>query len=445
VSNASPCDADGRAMLDEIGLSDPGDLFAHLPPSIRIGGLLDFPGPYTEPELRRHLARISAGDLHTANAVCFAGGGVYDHFSPAIVDWVIQRGEFLTSYTSYQAEISQGFLTAMYEFQTLVCELYGLDVSNASLYDAGTGLAEAALLATQATKRSRVVVAGAVNPRYLRCVRTAADDEMLELLTVVPHRGGAVDMAALKAALDDSVACVLIQQPSFLGTIADIAAVSDLAHSVGAKSVVCADPIAMGVLESPGACGADIAVGEGQSLGIPMGFGGPGLGRLAVRKDRVRMIPGRGVGRTVDLDGKPGYVLTLQTREQHIRRERATSNICSNQGLCALAATVYLCAMGSRGLRRAASLCVVRTNELRQAAKDAGLTPLYDGPCVKEFATRSPIPVADLQKAMGARGYILGGDVSEVTGVENSLLLCATEQRTTEEIAGFAAALKEVL
>lgn len=444
MSIATPRDADGRAMLGVLGLGSAAELFDQVPESIRLSGALSLPGPLSEPELLAHLEELAERDLHSGKAPCFAGGGIYDHYSPAAVDHLIQRGEFLTAYTSYQPEMSQGFLTAMYEFQTLVSRLYGLDVSNTSLYDAGTGLAEAALLAYEKTRRDRIVAANAINPRYLECLRTVLGPETSSDLVEIPPKGGLTDLQALEAALDDSVACVIVQQPSALGTIENLSAVVEAARRVGAKVVVCADPIAMGILQPPGEAGADIAVGEGQPLGLPMSYGGPLLGLLATTKDFVRILPGRVVGATVDRNGKRGYVLTLQTREQHIRREKATSNICTNQGLCALAATIYLCLMGPRGLRRVASLCVTQSHRLRAGLEGTAFRPLYKAPFFREFAVESPLPVEELQQRMGEAGFIVGSDISALTGVENSLLLAATESRTDAQIDAFVSALKGV-
>jgi len=432
-------------MLASLGLSDVVELFDQVPEGTRLSGTLRLPGPLSEMELVAHMRDIAAGNVGASFSVCLAGGGVYDHYSPAVVDYIIQRGEFLTAYTSYQPEISQGFLTAMYEFQTFVCELYGLDVANASLYDAGTGLAEAVLLAYDATGRDRIVLAGAVNPAYIACLETILGPELARNITSVPHGDGTTDLAELTRAVDDSIACVVVQQPSFLGTIEDVRATVGIAKAAGAKTVVCADPIAMGLLESPGACGAEIAVGEGQALGLPMSYGGPLLGLLATTHDLVRTLPGRVVGKTTDANGKPGYVLTLQTREQHIRRGKARSNICTNQGLCALAATVYMCAMGASGLRRAAALCVERSHRLRDLIAATPLEPIYGAPFFQEFAVRSPIPVPELQMRLADKGFVVGGDISACTGVEHSLLLCATEKRTDIELGAFAAAVKEVL
>ncbi|MBD3175917.1 MAG: aminomethyl-transferring glycine dehydrogenase subunit GcvPA [Armatimonadia bacterium] len=439
---ATPRDADGRAMLGALGLESAAELFDQVPESIRLSGALSLPGPLSEPELLTHMEELAQRDLHSGTAPCFAGGGIYDHFSPSVVDHLIQRGEFMTAYTSYQPEMSQGFLTAMYEFQTMVSRLYGLEVANASLYDAGTGLAEAALLAYEKTRRDRVVVTGALNPQYLECLRTALGPELGDMLTHVPHTDGLTDLDALKADLDDTVACVIVQQPSYLGTIESLPEIVEAAKAVGAKTVVCADPIAMAVLQTPGGAGADIAVGEGQPLGLPMSYGGPLLGLLATTRDLVRTLPGRVVGATVDSRGERGYVLTLQTREQHIRREKATSNICTNQGLCALAATIYLSVMGPRGLRRVASLCVTQSHRLRKGLAETALEPLYDAPFFREFAVRSPIPVPELQARMGDAGFVVGSDISAVTGVENTVLLAATESRTDAQVDAFVHALK---
>lgn len=438
-------DDDARAMLAALGLSSCEDLFGHIPESARLTRALSFDGPLTEATLVRRAGELASRDLDAESAVCFAGGGIYDRFRPAIVDWIIQRGEFLTSYTSYQAEISQGFLTAMYEFQSLVCELYAMDVANASVYDAGSGLAEAVLVSMTATKRDKALLLEPLHPGYAACIRTTVGSGIGGSLVGLPMSEGGVDLAALERALDAETACIVVQQPGYLGTIEDLGAIVERAHAAGAKAIVACDPVATGLLEPPGKLGADLVVGEGQGLGIPMGLGGPGVGLFAARGDLLRLLPGRIIGRTVDQAGKPGYVLTLQTREQHIRREKAASNICTNQGLCALAATVHLCALGPDGLAKAAALSTLRAHDLRDALVGSGLEPLYDRPFFQEFAVRSPIAVPRLQQALGERGWIVGQSVEAVTGVPDSLLLAATERRTPEEIGRFACAVKEVL
>ncbi len=369
---------DQRAMLEAIGASSLDELFSAIPPELRLGRALDIPPALSEMELTSRLTALAARNQSTDQKVCFLGGGSYDHFIPAVVDTIASRGEFYTSYTPYQPEASQGNLQVFFEYQTFITRLTGMDVSNASLYDGASAAAEAVLMAAHATGRKRIVAARSVHPEYRQVLATYLSDLDLELATVDTPEG-TLRPGDLAAAIDSDTACVLIQHPNFFGALEDVERLSAAAHAVGALSVVAVDPISLGLLKRPGDCGADIVVAEGQSLGSPMAFGGPYLGILACREQFVRRMPGRIAGQTVDRRGRRCWVLTLQTREQHIRREKATSNICTNQGLLALRATVYLAALGPQGLREVAELCLQKSHyAARQLAERAALRPRFD-------------------------------------------------------------------
>ena len=357
---------DQQDMLEAIGVSSIEELFDQIPPEVRLERPLDLAPAHCEMELSQHLSNLASHNLHAANSACFLGGGSYDHFVPAVVDAIASRGEFYTSYTPYQPEVSQGNLQVMFEYQTLICQLTGMDVSNASLYDGGNAAAEAVLMAMSATKRNgKVVVPASVHPEYRQILETYLASLDTELVTV-PADDGATALSALEAAVDEETACVLVQHPNFFGSVEQTEDIAHIAHQKGALLIVAFDPISLGLLKRPGDCGADIAVAEGQSLGTPMQYGGPYLGIMACREKFVRRLPGRIGGETVDRRGRRCWVLTLQTREQHIRREKATSNICTNQGLFALRAAIYLATLGPQGLRETAELCVQKANYARQ-------------------------------------------------------------------------------
>ncbi|MFI5370627.1 MAG: aminomethyl-transferring glycine dehydrogenase subunit GcvPA [Candidatus Eisenbacteria bacterium] len=429
-----------RRMLGAIGVARFEELIAAVPDEVRLRGPLPIPGPLTEIELRRTLggwARENAAD----RAVSFMGGGVYDHYIPAAVGVLASRSEFATAYTPYQPEVAQGTLTTIFEFQSMICELTGMDVANASLYDGATAAVEAALLARAQTGRRRVVVAGALHPHWLAVLQTylgSAD------VTVVAGRGGPCAPEDLQAALGADVACVVYQHPNFFGLLESPSAFHALAHERGALAVACCDPIALALLEPPGQTGADIVVGEGQSLGIPPSFGGPFLGFFACRTALVRRMPGRIVGETVDKQGRRGFVLTLQTREQHIRREKATSNICTNQGLLALRATIYMSLMGRRGMREVAELCVQKTHHAaRLAASIPGYRLAYDGPFFREFVLECPVEAWSVAREALADGILAGVYLGRFRPEwKHRLLVAVTEQRSAEEIDRWAAALR---
>ncbi len=442
-------DQDKDDMLAGIGVREVGELFAPIPEPLRRQAKLDLPPALTEMELLSHLGELADGNFSTAELTCFLGAGVYDHFIPSIVLDVVSRPEFKTAYTPYQAEMQQGILQAIYEYQTMICELTGLEAANASVYDGATALAEGVLMALSHTRRTRAVIARSVHPAYRATVRShtsamgvAVDEIGFEEVS------GALDLGELDTQLADDVACVALQSPNYLGVIEDVAAVAEAAHAAGALCVVSADPISLGILKPPGACGADICTGEGQPLGLPMSFGGPLLGLMSCREQLVRRMPGRIVGATQDEQGRRGYCITLQAREQHIRREKATSNICTNEALCALAAGAYLAAMGPEGLRDVAALCTRKAHYARtQVCQIHGVEPAFDGPFVKEFAVRVPVPAGELAERLCRERGILAGlplapDYPE-TG--EALLIAVTEKRTRGEIDALAEAVQACL
>jgi len=430
---------DQQAMLAAVGASSLEELFASIPEEMRLRRPLDLPPALGELELTQHLTQLAAQNLPAGRARCFLGAGAYDHFVPAVVDALASRGEFYTSYTPYQPEVSQGNLQAMFEYQTLICQLTGLDVSNASLYDGGSAAAESVLLSMSVTKRPRRVVAlGSVHPEYRQIIATYFACLGAELVTV-PVRQGVVDLDELRAAVNQETACVLAQQPNFFGCLEDVAAIGEIAHAAGALLSVAFDPISLGVLRRPGELGADVAVAEGQSLGTPLQFGGPYLGIMACREQHVRRLPGRIAGQTVDRRGRRCWVLTLQTREQHIRREKATSNICTNQGLFALRAAIYLAALGRQGLRETAELCVQKASYAREriAALDRFEIP-FSSATFKEFVVRDRRgQVPALLQAATAAGFLAGVPLERwYPEYRDCFLVAVTEKRTRDDIDG---------
>jgi glycine dehydrogenase subunit 1 len=438
---------DEREMLSAIGASSVSELFAVVPNELRLHRDLNLPAALTELELTQHLVDLANGNQHVGNLVCFLGAGSYDHFVPAVVDAIPSRGEFYTSYTPYQAEVSQGNLQAMFEYQTLVARLTGMDVSNSSLYDGGSASAEAVLMAMSASKRHRrVVTSASVHPEYRRIVQTYLANLETELVTVGSPRGN-TDLAALADAVDDESACVLLQHPNFFGCLEDVQAITQLAHRSGTLVIQIFDPISLGLLKRPGDYGVDIAVAEGQSLGSAMAYGGPYLGMLACRSELVRRMPGRIVGQTVDRHGQRCFVLTLQTREQHIRREKATSNICTNQGLLALRATVYLAQLGPHGLRELAELCLRKARyaaERITAAKRWRLA--FSQPTFKEFVVRDTAgQVHEMLAGALQEGFLAGVPLGTwYPELADCWLMAVTEKRTRDEIDSLAACLADM-
>ncbi|MBI2901326.1 MAG: aminomethyl-transferring glycine dehydrogenase subunit GcvPA [Planctomycetes bacterium] len=431
---------DIRTMLSAIGIPSVDRLFDCIPERIRLKRPLDLPPPLAELELRRHMAHLAAKNRSTAQLRSFLGAGAYDHFVPAIVDALASRGEFLTAYTPYQAEASQGTLQHIFEFQTMMCELTGLDVANASHYDGATALWEAAAMAIDHTGRRKIVVSQLLHPHYRAVLRSMLQHLDVQILEIA-HAQGLTPTSMLRD-ICAGAACVIVQNPNFFGILEDLPAVAEAAHAGGALAVACVNPVALGILRSPGECGFDLACGEAQPLGIPLSFGGPWAGFLAARKEFLRAMPGRIVGETVDTDGRRAFVLTLQTREQHIRREKASSNICTNQALMALRATVTLSALGPGGLARMAELCVQRAHLL--AEKVPG-RPVYKAPFFHEFAVEFQKPVHEINRRLIEKGFLGGYDLHrDYHDHRNTMLLCCTEKNSPEDIEAFAAALREV-
>jgi glycine dehydrogenase subunit 1 len=441
VSYLALTEADREAMLETIGVSSVEELFADLPAGVRLGRELELPPALSEQELTAYFESLAAENAHVGAELSFLGAGMYDHYVPAIVDAVLQRGELLTAYTPYQPELSQGVLQAIFEYQTAICELTGMDVSNASGYDGTTVAADACFIAKQATGRTKVVVTDATNPQVRQVVKTYAPGFGLEIVEV-PHRDGTTDPDELRAAASDA-ACVIFQHPNFFGVLEPAPDLAAAANEAGALPVAHVDPLSLGVLEAPGNYGCAIAIGEGQSAGNYLSYGGPHYGFLAARIDFVRRMPGRIVGETTDAARNRGYVLTLQTREQHIRREKATSNITTNQTLLALAGLVYLSWLGPEGLRDVGETCMA----LAEHAKERLRLPVVfsEQTTFKEFAVRVGRPATEVVREARARGvhpgYVLGRDYA---GMDDVLLVAVTERRTPAEIERLAEVLAEV-
>ncbi len=412
-----------------------------IPAELRMTRGLCVPPGMGEMELTAHLAELAAENTSAEQAACFLGGGSYDHFIPAVVDMVAARSEFYTAYTPYQAEASQGSLQAFFEYQTLIAELTGMDVSNASMYDGGSAAAEAVLMAMHATGRRRIVTAESIHPEHRQILATYLANQGAELVTLETP-AGTVAPAELAAAVNAETACVLVQHPNFFGCLEEVEPLAELAHKSGALFIVAVNPISLGLLKRPGEYGADIVVAEGQSLGNPMAFGGPYLGIMACREQFLRRMPGRLVGQTVDRRGRRCWVLTLQTREQHIRREKATSNICTNQGLLALRATVYLSLMGPAGMRQVAELCLQKARyAAERLAAATTLSRAFDRPTFKEFVVRVKDGSVDslIEKALATKifaGVPLGRWYANLS---DCLLVAVTEKRTRAEIDRLAA------
>ncbi len=426
---------DERDMLQTIGVDSIESLLADIPESLREKASLAAIGsPLPEVDLVRHMTKLADKNKHTKSYPSFLGAGMYDHLSPTVMNHMLLRSEFYTAYTPYQPEISQGELQAMFEFQTMICELTGMDVANSSMYDGITALAEATYLASAQTKKKRVVVSGAVHPEAKDVIRTYADGPGLSVeYTNVTN--GVTDVTDLD--LTDA-SCLVVQYPNFYGRIEDLEQLAKQAHDAGALFVVSSNPLALGILESPGALGADITVGDAQPFGIPQSFGGPSCGYFAVKKSLMRKLPGRLVGQTVDEDGKRGFVLTLQAREQHIRRDKATSNICSNQALNALAASITMSALGKYGIRDMAVRNIQTAHYMKEALKAAGFTMVDEGPMFNEFVVDFGRDAEEVSRHLLEHGMIGGlplGTYEEER--QSQMLVCATELRTKEEIDQF--------
>jgi glycine dehydrogenase subunit 1 len=437
---------DQKAMLAAVGVSSVEELFAKIPPELRLKQPLAIPPAMGEMELQSHVARLLGKNRSASDAVCFLGGGAYDHFIPSVVDAVAGRGEFYTAYTPYQAEASQGTLQAIFEYQSLMCELTGLEVANASMYEGGSAVAEAVMMALGVTQRAgEVLVAESVHPEYRQTLATYTANLGCRV-RALPTPDGFLDPDDVKAAANDQTVCVIAQSPNFFGHLEEMRAIGDAARKVGAVFVASFDPVCAGVLKRPGDYGADIAVAEGQGLGTPLQYGGPYLGVLACRdeSDYLRKIPGRLIGQTTDRSGKRCWVLTLQTREQHIRREKATSNICTNQGLLALRAAVFLSALGPQGLKETAELCVRKAHyAAEQFCKVPGVSLRFKTPFAKEFTLKVPGDVKTLLTKLRAAGYHAGLPLGRwYPRLANCISVAVTEKRTKAEIDGLAVAIK---
>jgi len=434
---------DRRTMLQTLGLESVDELFAEVPAELRARPL-NLPEGKSELEVLSHLRALS--EKNSTHLVCFLGGGFYDHFVPAALDAVISRGEFFTPYTPYQPEVSQGTLQAIFEFQSAICRLTEMEVANASLYDGGTAIYEAMMMAMRITRRRKIIVCEGVSPIYrnmLHCYTSNLSIDFEE----VPTRDGLADRAEIERRLDPETAAVVVQNPNFFGCVDDYSDLAQAAHSVGARLVISAYPIALGILKTPGEMGADIAVGEGQSLGLSLSFGGPYLGYMATLEKYVHKMPGRIAGETQDIEGRRGFVLTLQAREQHIRREKATSNICSNEALCALAALVYLSFLGKQGLRDVAELCAAKAAYTRERLLAIpGVAARFDAPFFNEFVIDLPREAGDVIGKLIEKGLAAGFPLERYyPDMANSMLIAVTEKRTREEIGMLADALEGIL
>ena len=433
-------------MLRAIGVASFEELLGAIPQQIRCAGELSLPPGFSELEVVQEVTALARENGGPDRLVSFLGGGAYDHFVPGVVDQLLTRSEFYTAYTPYQAEVSQGTLAAIFEFQTLICQLTQMEVANASLYDAASGMGEAALMAHAITGRRELVVAGTVHPAYLQVLRTYTGSLGLKV-KVVPPREGMMDPAALKGLVGDETAGVFLQHPNFFGILEPQAETIEIAHQAGALAVVCVDPISLGLLKPPGQMDADIVLGEGQALGNPTNFGGPLLGFFACKRKLIRRMPGRLVGETTDRQGRRGFVLTLQTREQHIRREKATSNICTNHALNALAAAMYLSLMGREGFRQVAELCLQKSHYAQEGiCRLPGFKLRFERPFFKEFAVQVPVPPGQIIQELASEGFLPGVDLGQFglgLDLDDCLLVAVTEKRTKEQIDHLMAHLQK--
>ncbi len=431
-----------QQMLAALGLERVEQLFEEqVPAALRMDRPLDIPAPMSELELRQHFQALAGANISAGEQLCFLGAGIYDHYVPSIVPTIILRGEFHTAYTPYQPEMSQGTLQSIFEFQTMIAGLTGVDVANASMYDGATAFAEAIILACGATNRDEALLVG-VHPAWVQVTRTYVEGLGIRVVEA-PSQTGVADREWLQLHLSNETAVIAVQQPNFFGCLEDIKTLVDFAHGAGALCVVGANPIPLGLLEPPGALGTDVVVGEAQPLGLGLNFGGPLLGYFAASKKYLRQMPGRLVSETQDREGRRGYVLTLQTREQHIRRERATSNICTNQGLMMLAATVYLSFMGKHGLRDVASQCLQKAHyAAEKLASVPGYRLRFRAPFFHEFVLQCPGSAADVADRLAQQGILAGYPLGKhFPHLEDCLLVAVTEKRTAEEIDQFADAI----
>lgn len=431
-------DKERQSMLSEIGFQTIDDLFSHIPEEVKLKEPLHIPSGMSELEVRKKMQKIAAKNVVFHSV--FRGAGAYKHFIPEVVKSVVSKENLLTAYTPYQAEISQGILQSIFEYQTMICDITGMDVSNASVYDGASAAAESISMC-QERKRKKAFISAAVPPYVMETVKTYCFGNGTELV-VIPEKGGVTDLAYLSANIDETTACVYIQHPNYYGNLEDASQIAEIVHKAGAKYVMGVNPISLGIVKTPREYGADVAVGDGQPLGLSLGFGGPYVGFMACTQKMQRQLPGRIVGQTSDTEGKTAYVLTLQAREQHIRREKASSNICSNQALCAMAVSVYMAAMGKDGFREAAVQCMSKAHYMAAELEKIGYTVLNKGEFFHEFVTASkaevPAVMAALEKEGILGGYPLAGDR------EGQILWCCTEVNSKEEIDEVIRILKEV-
>jgi len=435
---------DREEMLSAIGVENFEELLSNVPPELLETSFDSLDDGLSEYEVSRILSELASGNLHSGEVVSFLGGGSYDHFVPSIIGEIISRSEFLTAYTPYQPEVAQGTLQAIFEYQSMICALTGMDVSNASMYDGASALAEAGLLATNYTKRNKLLISSTVNPFHREVVKTYIQGGNLELVTI-PHKDGVINIEELKSLIDPDSAAVLVQTPNFFGCIEEAEEMANITHENGSLFIVSADPISLGILKKPGEYGADIVVGEGQALGSATQFGGPYLGIFAAKMELVRRMPGRIAGQTWDVDGKRGFVLTLQTREQHIRRERATSNICTNQGIVMLTAAIYMALIGKQGISSVAELSAQRSHYLADKIdKLPGYGVMFKSPFFKEFVVKTPIAPAVIIDSLLTEKIFAGIDLSTFDyDIENGMLICVTEKRSKEEMDRLVELLRE--
>ncbi|KAB7670011.1 aminomethyl-transferring glycine dehydrogenase subunit GcvPA [Bacillus sp. B1-b2] len=434
---------DKKEMLKQIGVDSVEELFSDIPESVRFNGEYQIKPKKSESALLKELTKLSQKNADAKANVSFLGAGVYDHYSPVIVDHVISRSEFYTAYTPYQPEISQGELQAIFEFQTMICELTGMDVANSSMYDGATALAEAGMLSAGTTKRKKILLSSTVHPEAKEVVRTYAKGQYIEVVEV-PHKDGITDLDALKQQIGNDIAAVMIQYPNFFGKIEPLKELEEIIHEHKSLFIVSSNPLALGALTPPGKFHADIVVGDAQVFGIPMGLGGPHCGYFAVTSKLMRKVPGRLVGQTVDESGQRGFVLTLQAREQHIRRDKATSNICSNQALNALAASVAMTALGKQGVKEMAVANIQKAHYAKTKLAQVGFEIVFAGPSFNEFVIKCNQDIANInQKLLNSGiigGYDLGRDFKEL---KNHMLVAVTELRTKEEIDQFVTEMED--
>jgi len=435
-----------KKMLQVIGAKSIDELFQSIPPELRLKKLLNLPTPMSEMEISSHIKQLANKNVSGGKYTSFLGAGCYNHYIPAVVNHLAGRSEFYTSYTPYQAEASQGNLTAFFEYQTMICELTGMEVANASVYDGATSLAEAVLMSFAMTGKKKVIVSSTIHPEYRQVLKTYLNDFGAEIVEINYDKNGQTDLSALQKVLNQETACVAIQNPNFFGIIEECDEISEMLHKEKALLIAVVNPISLGILKSPGEYGADIVVGEGQPLGNEMYFGGPHLGIFATRMAYVRKMPGRLVGQTVDKDGKRGFVLTLSTREQHIRREKATSNICSNEALLALRAAIYLSAIGKKGIKTVANICLQNAHyTARKISEIKGYQLVFNTPFFHEFIVRSPIKPSILNQKLLSEGIVGGLDLEQFyPELKNTLLFCTTEVNTKSDLDHLITTLKKI-